>query len=510
MVDKVSSTINMLRIKLLVLLLGGLLSTLFLSAQEQTEAIQYLDQYIRQEQNVWSVPGLAVAVVKDGKIILCRGYGQKRMDSDNPVDSTTIFGIASTTKAMTAAAMGMLVDEGKVKWDDRVVDHWPEFQLFDPYVTRELRVRDLFTHNAGLGNADFLWFGSNFDSEEILRRLRYAKPAYSFRAGYTYQNIMYLAAGELIERLSGQPWRLFLQKRIFDPLGMFDTYPNQAASRGESNRSEPHHKIGGEIQVIKDSNADAIAPAGAVWSSVADMAIWTKFVLDSARVEDRALLTPKTYEEWLRPQIVVPASQFYPTTKLTQPHWTTYALGWFQHDYRGKMVHFHTGSLPGTTAIIGLLPEDQLGVYILGNLDHAELRHALMYKVFDLFAFDDKSRDWSKEVKTLYDDLGKAVDKEREKRQATLMSNTEPSRALQAYAGVYVDPYFGKVEVVLRDGGLQMSVGKEYADLKHWHYDTFNAEWNEGWRWDSLVSFDISAEGKVASIAFDGRTLKRK
>lgn len=481
-----------------------------ISAQDHSEKVQYLEQYIRQAQQAWEVPGLAVAVVKDGEIILAKGYGKRSLNGSEAVDKGTIFGIASTTKAMTAAAMGMLVDAGKVRWDDRVVDHWPEFQLYDPYVTREIRVRDLFTHNAGLGNADFLWFDSDFTSEEIIQRMRFAKPSYPFRGGYTYQNIMYLAAGELIERLSGQPWRLFIQERIFDPLTMYSSYPNQELSRSEVNRSTPHYKVNGKVQEITDSNADAIAPAGAVWSSIEDMAIWTKFVLDSARIGNRKLLKPQTYEEWLKPQIIIPQPQFYPTTRLTKPNWTTYGLGWFQHDYRGKKLNFHTGSLPGTTAIIGIMPEEKVGVYILGNLDHAELRHALMYKVLDLFAFNDRSRDWSSEVKALYDDLEASAKLQREKRLAAKMPDTTPSRALSAYAGTYKDPYYGQVEVVYRDGELQLSVSKNTnAVLKHWHYDTFIAQWQENWRWESFVSFDLSPEGKVSEISFDGRVLKR-
>ena len=501
----------MLKYPFVWLLIGGLMSQVgLLTAQDYSNKIQYLDQYIRQAQQTWEVPGLAIAVVKDGKVVLAKGYGKRRLGGEEAVDDKTIFGIASTTKAMTAVAMGMLVDDGKVRWDDRVVDHWPEFQLYDPYPTRELRVRDLFTHNAGLGNADFLWFDSDLTSEEIIQRLRFSKPTYPFRGGYTYQNIMYLAAGELIERLSGKPWRLFVQERIFDPLTMYNTYPNRELSLKETNRSTPHFKIEEQIEEITDTNADAIAPAGAAWSSVEDMAIWTKFILDSARIGKRTLLKLQTYEELLKPQIIIPEPQFYPTTRLTNPNWTTYGMGWFQHDYRGKKLNFHTGSLPGTTAIIGVMPEERVGVYILGNLDHAELRHALMYKVLDLFAFNDRKRDWSSEVKALYDDLELTAKTQRQKRLLTKMDDTNPSRALSAYAGTYKDPYYGQVQVVYRDGELHLSLSKNTnAVLKHWHYDTFLADWEDDWRWESFVSFDLSPEGKVSEISFDGRVLKR-
>lgn len=480
-------------------------------AQQTDDRIQQLEAYLDTSRAEWQVPGLAIAVVQNGRPLLVKGYGIRQTGSTAEVTEETLFAAASTTKAMTAAAMGILVDEGKVKWDDKVVDHMPDFQLSDPFITRELRVRDLFTHNAGLGNADFLWFNSDLTSEEILDRMRYAEPAYPFRGGYTYQNIMYLAAGELIERLSGMPWELFVQERLFDPIGMYQTYASREASLDQANRSVAHYEIDGEVTAIEDSSADAIAPAGAVWSSVADMSRWLLFVLDSARVDGRPLLQAATYKEWLRPQIVIPPRQFYPTVQLTQPHWTTYALGWFQHDYRGRFVSFHTGSLPGTTAIAAILPEADLGVYIFGNLDHAELRHALMYKVFDIFAFDDSSRDWSAEVKALYDQLDQNAEKQRKESLAKRVLNTRPSKALSEYAGTYTDPFYGEVMVVLKDGKLYLSSGKKNnAVLSHWHYDTFSAKWDQKWRQESLVDFSIGADGMISEIHINGHKLKYK
>lgn len=495
---------------LICMFLLGCLQPIPMMAQTPAEKVALLDNYIEQARQEWQIPGLAIAVVQDGKTILLKGYGQQSRTSSEPVTTETLFAAASTTKAMTAAAMGMLVDEGKVKWDDKVIDHMPDFQLADPYVTRELRVRDLFTHNAGIGNADFLWFNNDLSSKEILARMRYAEPAYPFRGGYTYQNIMYLAAGELIARLSGMPWSLFVQERLFDPIGMDQTFPDRRSAQSEPDLSVAHYEIEGEIVPIEDSNADAIAPAGAVWSNITDMSRWLTFVLDSARVAGRALLQPATYSEWLRPQVVIPPRQFYPTIQLTQPHWTTYALGWFQHDYRGKFVSFHTGSLPGTTAIIGIMPEAKLGVYVFGNLDHAELRHALMYRVFDLFAFDDDQRDWSKEVKALYDKLDQEADTRREKTLAKRVSDTQPSKPLAAYAGDYTDPFYGKVTIVLRDDSLYLTTTSGInAELKHWHYNTFSARWEQPWRRESLVHFTLAPDGQVQEIEFDRLTLTR-
>jgi len=210
----------------------------------------------------------------------------------------------------------------------------------------------------------------------------------------------------------------------------------------------------------------------------------------------------------------VPPGQFYPTVSLTKPHWTTYGLGWFQHDYRGEMVNFHTGSLAGRTAIIGLIPDKKMGIYIFGNVDHAEVRHALMYKAFDMFAFGDGSgRDWSKEMKTLYDGLDAQGKRQAAAQQARRKSDTKPSLALTAYAGKYADPFYGEIEITVTDGKLRLSIGKgetRSADLEHWHHDTFRTVWHRRWLGEGLVSFQLnSVSGEVEAITIGGAQLRR-
>lgn len=479
-------------------------------AQDTSGLIQELDDYIEAARQEWEVPGLSVAIVKNGKLLLSKGYGLRSLASTEKIDQHTIFSIGSTTKAMVAAAMGMLVDEGLVSWDDKVSEHLPDFQLYDPYASRELRVRDLFTHNAGLGNADLLWYYNDLDSDEILQRMRKLKPAYPFRGGYTYQNIMYLAAGKLIARVSGKSWAEFMQDRVFSPLGMSNTYPTLKISQQQKNRSIAHHRIAEKITPIEDCSADAIAPAGAIWSSVDDMAKWMQFLLDTAQVNGKALLEPGTHQELFKPQIIIPQEQFYPTTALTKPTWKTYGLGWFQHDYHGYTIQFHSGSLPGTVAIIGLVPELDLGVYVLGNLDHAELRHAILYQVIDAFR-GESGQDWSTDLKELYDGLA-----ERQKRQTKelLLSRqvkTKTSKEITAYAGIYYDSFWGEVEVKESKNALQYRASSQlWADLEHWHYDTFNAKWSKKWMTDSLISFHLSeTTGEIEFLKIGNRTYKK-
>ncbi|MEP6788142.1 MAG: serine hydrolase, partial [Acidobacteriota bacterium] len=396
----------------------------------------------------------------------------------------------------------------------KVTKYLPYFRVDDRYVTGDVRIRDLLTHNTGVGNADFLWaWTPELTSDEVVRRMQYAKQEYPLRGGFIYQNIMYLVAGQVIEKVSGMKWERFVTERIFVPLGMKNTFPNYEYSKKYQNRSTAHFEIKGKITPIPEDIADPIAPAGAVWSTSDDIGRWVNFMLGNTTVNGKELLKPATYKELLRPQVVIPPNGgFYPTTALTKPHWTTYGLGWFQHDYRGEMVNFHTGSLEGRTAIIGLIPDKKLGVYIFGNLDHAELRHALMYKVFDLFGFGDNSRDWSKEAKGLYDGLKANAAKQTDAVKAKRVINTKPSLPLTAYVGKYSDPFFGSMEVTLVNGKLQLTVTRELnAVLDHWQFDTFETTWNKPW-WDTgLITFQVSpVSADVESMNVDGAVLKRE
>ncbi len=472
-----------------------------------------LDKYIESSRGAWNVPGLAVTVVKDGRVVLAKGYGVREIGKKDLVDADTLFGCMSTTKAMTAVAVAMLVDEGKLSWDDKVIKHLPDFRLADPYVTNELRIRDLLTHNAGLGNADFLWaLTPEIGAHEIVRRMRFAPQAYSLRGGFIYQNIMYLVAGKVIEKASGMSWDRFMIERIFAPLGMKNTFPSYEYHRNYKNRSSAHFEVKGKVRVIPEDSADPVAPAGAVWSTANDIAKWTDFMLGNTTVNGKQLLKPETYAELLRPQVVIPPNGgFYPTAALTKPRWTTYSLGWFQHDYRGQMVSFHTGSLDGRTAIIGLIPDKKIGVYVFGNLDHAEVRHALMYKVFDMFGFGDNSRDWSTDLKALYDGIKQRSDAAINEALAKRKTGTKPSLPVEAYAGKYSDPFFGEVSVEVTGGKLRMIFGPSAsADLEHWQFDSFLANWNREWWPPAPISFRIGAiSGEVEAIDIEGTVLQK-
>ena len=489
------------------------LIALLIFSKIAAQNVAELDNYIKKAVADWQTPGLSIAIVKDGKIILSKGYGVRELGKPDAVNSQTIFTNASTTKAMTALALAILVDEGKLKWSDKVTQHLPEFKVNDPFITAELTVKDLLTHNGGMPNADFLWYQTDYSTAEILRKFALVKPSYSLRGGFIYQNVMYAAAGEIVARVSGQSWASFLKTRIFDPLSMSRTFPTLAASAAETNAATPHDLVEKRLVPIENCAADGIGAAGSVRSCADDMAKYLQFWLDSARINGKRLIKPETLTELWRPQTLVPLASFYPTAMLTKPNFMTYALGWFQHDYRGHLVNFHTGSLDGTVAICGLIPSERIGVFVYANRDHTELRHALMYYVFDFFLKNkgEQQRDWSTDFKQMYDGLKVRADSTRDARDKTRVVGTTPSVKLENYVGKYSDPLNGDALVTLENGKLHVKFTEKLtATLEHWHFDTFKASYSKGWIQPDFYTFQLDENGKIARLTAGATTWTKR
>jgi CubicO group peptidase (beta-lactamase class C family) len=469
------------------------------------------DAYLRQAFDDWNAVGLAVAVVKDGELLFAKGYGETELGSGHMVDEETRFSIGSTTKAMTAAAIGMLVDEGKVAWDDPVTKHLPWFELSDPWVTREITLRDLLTHRAGLGNTDFLWYGHEATREWVVEQVRFADLAYSPRSSFIYQNVMYATAGLVVEAVSGVPWAEFIRTRIFEPLGMTESFALLSETEGQPSVARPHHIVDGETVVIENASVDAVDAAGSVWSSVEDMSRWLRMLLAEGVTPDGTrVLSEEVVEEMFTPQTLVHPGQFYPTRQATKPNWTSYGLGWFQHDFRGRKLDFHTGSIDGLVAIAGLVRDEEVGVYVLGNRDHVEVRHAIMYQALDHFLAPEDVRDWSAELKTIYDGAAEGAAAARARREESRVAGTAPSHELSAYAGEYRHEMYGSIEVRLRDGGLYAIRGPGLrGPASHWHHDTFLVTWEARWRGDALATFETDAGGRVAAVNLNGLRWER-
>jgi len=472
-----------------------------LSAQQLDRA--ELDAYVLKALKDWEVPGLALAVIKDDSVLIAEGYGIRRLGSTERVDAHTLFAIASTTKAMTAACVGMLVDEKKLTWDDPVTKHLKGFQLSDPYVTRELTVRDLLSHRTGLARGDGLWYRSPYDREEILERIRYLKPSWGFRSRYGYQNIMFVAAGQVVSEVSGMPWDDFITQRLFVPLGMRSTLSGYGRLKDEENIATPHLFSNGMVKPIEWVNIDNIGPAGSVISNVTDMAQWVRVNLGAGSIGGLRLLSTEAAEEMQTPQTVIRLDSL---TKAQRPstHFMAYGLGWFLYDYRGTKIVTHDGAIHGMRARVAMIPERNVGLVILMNSSRTPIHSALMFWILDKF-LGAPERDWSTELLALRkkdEEKADAAEQEQRKRQ---VQKTIPSHALTAYAGRYHSELYGDLVISERNGSLHAEFYPGYqGTLSHWHYDTFQILWSDATLGNDLITFRMNARGEVVGVAWDG------
>jgi CubicO group peptidase (beta-lactamase class C family) len=502
------------RVRLNALIFIACAASPALAQAQQAPDLAAFDKYVARAARDWHIPGMAIAVVKDDSLVFAKGYGVIEMGKPAPATEHTRFAIGSTTKAMTVASLAMLVDEGKLKWDDRVIDYFPDFQLYDAYATRELTVRDLLTHRTGLPGTDLLWgvAENQYPLPEMMRRLRYVKPSSSFRSQWEYQNVMYAIAGGLVAKISGMPWETFVRTRIFAPLGMNESIPLVTEVIGKPNVAVPHADVHDTVRVVPMRTTDAIAPAGSVYSSVSDMSKWMRFMLDSGRVGDKRLIKPATFREIVAPEIRAPEAE-YPALELAQPKLFSYALGWFVEEYNGETVWMHTGSIDGMCAIIALMPSRRVGVYVLENLDHAELRHALIYKVFDMYHPPAKgpARDWSADVKALFEARRVAARKAAADAAAKGPRKEVPaSLPIAEYAGMYVDSTYGNVEITVRDSTLSARFEKfDIGELVHTTYDSFRSRKENPRERFTELTFVPDGTGHVASLQAFGATFVR-
>ena len=473
-----------------------LLPLLPAAASARQAPLAGLDAYITQAMKDWEVPGLAIAVVRNDSVIYARGFGVRELGRPEPVDEHTLFSIASTTKAMTVAALGMLVDEGKLDWDDPVAEHLPALRLGDPWVARELTVRDLVTHRVGLERSDNLWIAGPFERDEILRRAEALPSAAGFRAQYGYNNIMFIAAGELAAAVADTSWDALLERRLFEPLGMTRTTSRMDVVAKRDNVASPHTRVDGRVHASTLRDYDNIGGAGAVFSSAHDMAQWLRFQLGGGAIDGKRLLEASTLREMHAPQTVMRidtvAERMFPDS-----HFRAYGLGWFLQDYGTEKLVHHSGSLNWTRTQVGFIPERNIGVVAIANLSSSTLQLALMYRVLDAL-LGRPERDWSAE----YLELARRDDEDDEDER---VAGTRPSLALEAYAGEYEHPLYGTARVALEDGTLVLHYAPDYiADLEHWHYDTFRGAWRRDGFGSDFVTFTLDARGRVASLRLAG------
>jgi CubicO group peptidase (beta-lactamase class C family) len=467
-----------------------------------------LAAFVEEGMELWHVPGMAVAVVSRDEVHFQKGFGETSSPNGAKIDKHTLFANASTTKAMVVAGMLILVDEGKLSLDDPVIRHIPELHFNDPMMTQQVTVRDLLAHRTGLPSTDVWTFLQELPLEDQIRRLEAVPPAAPLRTRHIYQNTMFEIAGLVIERLSGKRWDLFIRERLWTPIGMTETFGARGQIRAELSHVLPHNYRDETLTVADwDLPAGLADAAGSVWSSIHDMSLWAQFLLRGGVTEGgERLISEPSVEEMFNPQKLISADNFYPTVELTQPNWRSYGLGWYQQDFQGRKIDFHTGSLSGLIAIIGLDRAGDRAVVVMGNRDHAEMRHAVLWEVMDNSA-PNARRDWNREIFGLYESRRDEGEEQWQEKQSQRLAKTKPSLPREEYAGRYESPAMG--EIAIETSGREMYLKTARVDLamSHWHLDTFLVEY-EPWGLREFATFRIGPDGAIGSLELFGESLE--
>ena len=471
-----------------------------------------VDAVVVRALKAFDVPGMAVAVVKDGQVVLAKGYGVSSLKNKAPVDANTLFGIASNTKAFTAAALGLLVDEGKLRWDDKVTAYIPEFQLYDPYVTAEFTVRDLLTHRSGLsaGAGDLLLRypdSTNFSTQEVLHNLRYIKPVSSFRSQYAYNNSLYLVAGEVVARVAKQPWTTFVETRLLQPLGMRRSAASFARLPDPTNVAEAHTPVEGRVQVLRrelESTTDltgALLSAGGIYSSANDLSQWVRMLLGGPGAPP-PLLKPATQRELWTPQTLLPVSTWplpYPT------HFAAYGLGWRLNDVRGYQQVWHTGGNPGMVSQVTLLPELHLGIVVLTNQANRGAYTAVTNQIEDHYL----GVTGLDRVQELVDPANVLIAAEAQRtaavwQQVATAQQAAPKRPDHApYRGRYHDALFGDMSVYEQGAQLWLKAARSprlMGQLLPYRGHTFVVRWNDRSINAAFTLFSLDAQGQATAF----------
>lgn len=456
-----------------------------------------VDKIVHSAMRAWKIPGVAVAVVQEDDVYL-QGYGVKEVGTDDPITPNTLFAIASMTKAFTTTSMAILVDEGKMAWDDHPRKYLPYFRLSDPLADANVTLRDLVSHRTGMPRHDSLWSVEDRTAEEIVRRYGFAPHSTSFRSTYEYANVPFAAAGLAVGAVAGSTWQEFVRQRIFEPLGM-----STARCRVHDTEASPDHSHGhvphkGKVLVVPIRKQDNSTAAGAINASALDMSTWIRLHLNDGEFDGKQIISKKNLDETKKPHVVVPVEN---PDKYGIDHGTNlsaYCMGWSKMEYRGEIVITHGGWLRGFTSNTTLIPRLKTGITVLANIAMDGPVTCLANGIRDVILGLPK-RDWSADIKTIH--RAQKQEAKEKKAKEVRHKRTKPSRALDAYAGEYEEPAYGTVVVSLEDGVLGFKYGAAEYKLKHVHFDTFVGKSAHPEEWaDMKVMFALGPDGEVASI----------
>ncbi|GLU52060.1 serine hydrolase [Dyadobacter frigoris] len=494
------------------LLLISLIFCSYLNATAQPVTSKQIDELVEKTLTAFDVPGIAVAVVKDGKVIHSKGYGVRSLKTKEKVDENTLFGIASNSKAFTAASLGILMDEGKLKWDDKVIDYIPEFRMYNGYVTEEFTIRDLLTHRSGLGlGAGDLMFwpdSSDFTMKDIIYNLRYLKPVSGFRTKYDYDNLLYMVAGEVIERVSGKSYEEFVEERIMKPLQMNNSAGTWIRVKDKSNAVDTHAPVNGKVQVIPRDVFRFGNSAGGINSSVADMSKWIIMQMNGGKYGEglgKQIFSKKAHQEMWSPQTIIPTN----TSAPYNTHFSAYGLGWFLSDVKGYKQVTHTGGLAGMVTQVTLLPELQLGIIVFTNQQSGAAFSAISNTIKDSYLdipATDRVRIYSERVKAGFMEADSITNSIWTEIAAEQKKNTVKVN-YKSFAGTYRDNWFGDVVLSERNGKFRFDAKrapKLSGEVLFFKNNTFIVKWDRrSFDADAYLYFQTDKDGKPASIKME-------
>jgi len=427
-----------------------------------------LDAFIAEVMAEWKVPGLALAVVEDGAVVLSKGYGYRDVDERLPVTSRTLFAIGSITKSFTVTTLGMLAEEGRLEWDQPVREYLPDFQLHDPVASERMTTRDLVTHRSGLPRHDLVWYGSDFTRRELYERLRYLEPSRDFRSAYQYQNLMFMTAGYLAGRLAGMTWEELVGRRIFEPLGMARSNFSVDESQRSDDFAYPYALVGDDVRQIDFRNIDEMGPAGSINSSVEEMIRYVQFHIDAGKYGDEQLLSETNAQQMQMPQMAIQSSIEY-----DELGHSAYGMGFGVGDYRGHKLVQHGGGIDGFISLLSFMPRERIGMIVLTNLSGDNpVPTIVTRRVFDrLLGLEPV--DWAARIRERRAEMREAEERAEEEGRAYRVEGTSPSHPLADYVGDYEHPGYGVIRVELVDGGLRATYNGSSVALRHFHYDVF-------------------------------------
>jgi CubicO group peptidase (beta-lactamase class C family) len=466
-------------------------------------ALDGFDDFMAQVLKDWRVPGVAVGVVQDGKVILLKGYGYRDVEKKLAVTPNTLFAVGSITKSFTVTMLGMEMDEGKVDWDKPVRNYLPDFRMYDPVLTEQIIVRDLITHRSGLPRHDMVWYSSDFTREDLVRRLQYLEPNKPLRSTFQYNNLMFMTAGYIAGRLNGKSWEDSVRERILLPLGMNGTTFSEKDTQSAPDFAQPYQKGNDVKSDVKRMPFDAqcpdtcaLGPAGEINSSVADMSRYVLFHLDKGKLAGKALLSENNAVQMQTPQMVIQGSPDF-----KEQSETSYGMGFFISSYRGHKQVEHGGNIDGFSAEMIFLPADGIGVVVLTNLDGTAVPNVVAYNVLDRLLGMDQV-PWSQRY---LEQEVKAKESEQEaksKNYTPHKTGTHPSHDLREYAGDYGNSGYGVVSIAEDGDHFKMTLNRVTKPLEHLHYDVFQVPDSPFEQFAKLrVMFFSDANGDISSLS---------